>query len=220
MGDERMKTRSIWASMASGAVLAGLAISPAHAVDLILNGGFENGTQTVGSNTLVPVSWTPNTAFQNDPSYGRVVGANPHSGQYSLEIGNFDTASVDAVSQTFTDVVGATYTASYFAFASSPGDANAFLSVSINGTAMSTLADTVNAYPVHAFSFTFTGTGSDTLAISAATNPGDWYIDDVSVVAGATSPAPEPGTWALMVLGLAAIGALVRARRGVATAVA
>ncbi len=72
---------------------------------------------------------------------------------------------------------------------------------------------------------------ADVINIAAATNPGEWFVDDVSVndtaltggqVALLTDApplnggVPEPATWAMMILGLGGAGAMLRRRRGAA----
>lgn len=185
--------------------------SSTQAAELIANGGFENGAYTVALNDRVPVDWTPNTAFANDTHYAAVYTDVPHSGTNYLVIGNNDDQPVDSLSQSFSDVAGATYTASYWAFVGRAGDPNAFLSVSIDGAPLSTLDDTVNSYQLN--TFTFIGTGHDTLAISARTNPNVWHVDDVSVLGAAPGGVPEPTSWALMLVGFGGLGAALRGSR-------
>jgi PEP-CTERM motif len=43
----------------------------------------------------------------------------------------------------------------------------------------------------------------DTVEVRAATNVGEWILDDVSVVGPGV---PEPSTWAMMALGFAGLG--------------
>jgi hypothetical protein len=47
-------------------------------------------------------------------------------------------------------------------------------------------------FPYTLQSFTFVGTGSDTLTIQGNTNPSEWFVDDVSVNAAAV-PGPIAG---------------------------
>jgi hypothetical protein len=64
-----------------GAVLvaAGALAAPAHADQLIVNGGFEGGvySSTLGGNTNaeVPVDWTPNAGFDLNPGFNHVTAA-------------------------------------------------------------------------------------------------------------------------------------------------
>jgi hypothetical protein len=165
------------------------------ASEFVVNGGFEGGTysSTIGGNTngSVPVGWTPNAGFDLEPGFNHVASGNQYAGSYDLSISNYDFQPLAALSQTFTDVSGATYSGSFYAYdGGAGGDGNAFLSVLVNGTPYVTLDDTVNAWTQ--YSFTFTGTGSDTLTIEAQTNPAEWYVDNVSVTGQASAVTPEP----------------------------
>lgn len=199
-----------------GASLMGLA-SPAAAQNFITNGDFEGGYTTVnGSN--VPNGWTPNDAFLNDPAFAGVRDYNAYSGSYSLEIGNYDADPVDMISQTFADVVGGAYTATFYAFKTSGADSNAFLTVSAGGQSFSYTTANPNFGSYQLGTLTFTGSGSDTLNISAATDPGDWFIDNVSVTGPSYTPpiaaaAPEPTSWLMMIVGFGFVGAGMRLKR-------
>ncbi|MEW5687592.1 MAG: PEPxxWA-CTERM sorting domain-containing protein [Pseudomonadota bacterium] len=51
-------------------------------------------------------------------------------------------------------------------------------------------------------------------------NSGNWVMDDLTYSVGDfAAPAPEPATWAMMILGFGAAGAVIRRRRGVAFAI-
>lgn len=57
----------------------------------------------------------------------------------------------------------------------------------------------------------FTATSVSTLiTLQVASDVNDTGLDSVSVDAVAAAPVPEPGSWALMVAGLAAFGAVTR----------
>ena len=108
------------------------------------------------------------------------------------------------LSQTFSDVLGTTYTVSFYGVdGGANGDANAFLRVAV-GAAGVTFNDTVSLFTNG--TFTFVGTGSDTLIISAQTNPNEWFVDNLSVSGAEVGAVPEPSTWAMMLLGFAGIG--------------
>ncbi|THD59530.1 PEPxxWA-CTERM sorting domain-containing protein [Phenylobacterium sp.] len=195
------------------ALTAGLGGS-AQAAELLTNGGFEDGYTAVGPST-VPNGWTPNAAYVGD-GYAQVDTTYPRSGSYDLKIGNYDASPVDMLSQTFTDVVGGLYTVSFYSLASKTNDPNAFLTVSAGGQSF-TFDDVADYGNYELGTFTFTGSGSDTLTIAAATDPGDWYVDDVSVNGAAVTPpaggVPEPACWALMIVGFGMSGGLLRHRR-------
>lgn len=78
-----------------------------------------------------------------------------------------------------------------------------------------TFTDAVTTYTEGSFSFV--GTGSDTLVIAARTDPSEWYADDFSVVGSGqfvNAQAPDMGATAMMLSSaLAAIGFVRRRRR-------
>lgn len=184
----------------------------AEAANLITNGGFEDGYVSDGLSS-VPNGWTPNAAYPQ-AVYNQVESALPaHTGSYYLKIGDYDANPVAMLNQTFSDVVGALYTVSFYGYAGRSGDSNAYLTVSAGGES-ATFLDTINTWTQE--TFTFHGTGSDTLTIAAQTDPGNWFVDDVSVNGPAVaSPGavPEPASWAMMIVGFGMIGAGVRYQR-------
>jgi hypothetical protein len=192
------------ASVRALAVATGLTFGTvsAQAASLILNGGFEDGVYTSGPNTQVPNDWVSNAAFDSQPGFNHVTMGSVHTGNFALEIGNYDDEPLATLTQTFNDVAGETYTVSFWAFDNGANqDSSAFLTVSV-GSQSKTFDDTVATYTEG--TFTFVGTGSDTISIAAKTNPAEWFVDDVSV--GATAAAPEASTWAMMLLGFAGLG--------------
>jgi hypothetical protein len=76
--------------------------------------------------------------------------------------------------------------------------------VSAVGRAGVTVTDTIGE-AFEKFSFSFVGTGHDTLQIAGQTNPSSWFVDDASVT-GAASTVPEAPTWAMMLAGFAGLG--------------
>ena len=191
----------------SGAVIVAAVSSGAQATNLLANGGFEGGvySSTIGgyTNNSVPDGWTSTIGYDYQPGFNHIqTGAYyVQSGSQSLSISNYDyDPYVATLTQTFSDVLGARYTASFWAFdGGANGDTNAYLDVSVGANGV-TLNDTI-AHPFQEFSFKFVGTGSDTLTIAAQTNPSEWYVDTVSV-----SGVPESSTWAMMLLGFAGLG--------------
>jgi hypothetical protein len=193
-------------------VVGGAMVSSApQAAELLSNGGFEGGVQTVTiggyTNFEVPVDWTPNAAFVEFSGFNHVTGSIFHSGANSLSIGDLDTEALATLSQSFNDVAGDTYDVTFWAAYGGGvgGDPNAFLKVSV-GSASSTVLDTIGL-TFEEFSFSFVGTGHDTLAIAAQTNPSEWFVDDASV-SGAAGTVPEASTWAMMLAGFAGLGFL------------
>jgi hypothetical protein len=194
-------------TMASAGMVAGTtkgaqaaaSICDAVAGNLVTNCGFEGGTysSTIGGNTnnSVPNGWTPNAGF--DLSQANNFVSNPllnsgNSGSFALVIGNLDIQPPPAVSQTLTDVAGATYSGSIFVDYGGGGDGDdkAFFDVQINGGNVLALDDTSPARYTE-YTFSFTGTSSDTLTLTGNTNPSSWVVDDV-VVTGPLSAVPAP----------------------------
>jgi hypothetical protein len=198
---------SFFPGLACVALLGLLAPSALRADELILNGGFENGVLTSGANTKVPVDWTPNAAFDLNPS-NSVTTFDPHSGAYDLSIGN-TSGALAALSQTFSDVPGETYYGSFWAYyGGADTDKGGFFALLINGASEKGLNEDDLAW--FEYTFSFIGTGSDTLTIQAqagtiGTDPGEWYVDDVSV-------SPEPSTLLLLGTGLLGFAGAIRSR--------
>jgi PEP-CTERM motif len=199
-----MKTKHVLAA----ALLVAAFVSPkANAANVILNGGFEGGVHTSGANTGVPNNWVSNAAFDNEAAFNHVQSSIVNTPTFALQIGNFDGDPLAQLSQTFNDLAGATYTVMFF-YDYRPTDGNAFLTISAGGQSFTTAGVFTNGFVSSSFTFTGSNTGSDTITISARTNPDDWYVDDVSVNGpAAVGPGvPEPSTWAMMLLGFAGLG--------------
>jgi MYXO-CTERM domain-containing protein len=201
--------------LAVAITLAASSASIANAAQLIQNGGFEDGTVP---GAPLPLHWTANAAFDAEPAFNAVDknSLDAHSGNASLVIGNFDDEPLAILSQSFFDVAGATYSASLFVRAIRKGDPAANFTASIDGVSAVSLPDTINTYTLETFSFT--GTGNDTLTLAGKDNSSDWFVDDVSItgpspLAPPVSTIPEAASWAVMLGGVGAIGALARRRK-------
>ena len=166
------------------------------------NGDFESccsfATSSGGStNHLIPNGWTANDAFIDHSSFNLANNApnNVHMGAWALQIGNNESQLTPQL-KAFSDVAGQMYTVQFYAAyggcVSVPcGDPNAFLTVAV-GASGKTLGPVVgSAYAL--YSFAFTGTGSDTIAISGKTNPSEWFVDDITISGLPVSEVPLPG---------------------------
>jgi len=178
------------------ALLVG-ASAPAHAGDIVVNGGFETGDFS---------GWSV-----NDPSLGTFVtsafgGYVPHSGDYFAALGA--SGLLGTVSQDPNTTAGSTYTLDYF-LASDGFTPNEF-AVAWGGT---TLFDQVNipAQGYVEYTFQVTATGASTnLTFFERDDNGFLSLDDVSANANVV---PEPASLTLFVLGMAGIvGYRVRRR--------
>jgi len=174
---------------------AGFAAGSAQA-QLVANGGFETGDTT---------GWNVQLGF-----FGLAnVTSTSHSGAYALFFGNQDSG-VDNILQSIATTPGSQYQLSFWA-AASGGQAWAY----VDGRQVLSLPSNASSYTLYAVNFTASSTSTQLKFGSAAggyLSGGGYFLDDVTVTA-----VPEPSQWALMGLGLAAMGALVRRQRAAVT---
>lgn len=145
-------------------------------------------------------------------------GLAPHGGNFAALNGDFQ---VGALSQTITGLtVGKSYTLSFdYAYSQQrdfSGATTQSLTASLGGT---NLVTPTYLLPSHGFggwtnySSTITATASTEvlsfLAHASPQEPGMALLTDVSL----TGAVPEPATWAMMIVGLGAIGVVARRRR-------
>jgi hypothetical protein len=111
-----------------------------------------------------------------------------------LSIGNDEGQLVPGLSQVLTDTSGTTYNGSLYIDygGAGTGDALPFFDVQINGSNELALGPSAPGGGFTQYTFSFTGTGSDTLTLTGNTSPSEWFVDDVVVTAGSTSAVPEP----------------------------
>jgi hypothetical protein len=192
--------------------------------NIVANCGFENGvtSSTLGGNTnnSVPVSWTANAGYDSESGYNNVRSFPVNSGTYALSIGNTDSEPIPSLSQTLTDIAGATYSGSLFIDYGGAGEgdttAGVFFDTLIDGTTVQSLNYTAAGVYTQYF-FTFTGTGSDTLTLEGNTSPSEWFVDDIVVTESSGPPpitgtTPEPSSIALLGTGILGIAGVVRKR--------
>jgi hypothetical protein len=174
----------------------------ASADNLLSNGSFQSGQLNDGWN--LSGNDDGNTGVTNvlpdDPPFTSYTGEDA-DGFYAF-LGAIDSDAV--ISQTVSDSSGQAYTVSFWFNADGSGPSD--FSASWDGTTLLSLTDALtNGWTL--YSFNVTGTGSDTLSFAAHNEP--WYdaLDNVAVVATTT---PEPGTLALLGLGLTALIGITR----------
>jgi hypothetical protein len=159
--------------------------------NLVSNCGFETGdfsdwnVLNDDGNTLVEGSSFPD-------------GVN--SGNFFAALGD-EAATPTTVEQTFADTPGSTLTFSFYLY--SDGQANDF-TAEFDGTTLLSLPD-ASAAGYTEYSFTVTGTGSDTISFSVQDAPGFDGLDDVVVVDPPPAATPEPSSIAFLALALSAI---------------
>lgn len=180
--------------LAMSAVAAAVVLAtPASASQLVTNGGFESGDFT---------GWTltGNTAFTG-------VDSTSHSGSDAAFFGQ--VGATGSLSQTLSTVAGQVYTISFW-LQDNGGTPSSF-NASFGGDALTSLSNTP------AFGYTFytysvsASSNSTLLSFTFRQDPSFFHLDDVSVEE--VSSVPEPATWAMMVLGMGAIGVSLRHRK-------
>lgn len=193
---------------AAAALIASL--GSAHAVNLVVDGGFEDVKQAPGT-------WSVYSSINGWSSSGAGIEVRDGVAGNAFEGSNYvelDSNSNSAMAQTIKTVAGSLYTLS-FEYSAREGVAAASnpISVAWNGNLLGTAAlDGIGQHGNvwHLYSFSVLGTGSDVLQF-AATGTSDSVggsLDAVSV-----SAVPEPSTAVLMVGGLAVIGLSLGRRR-------
>jgi len=183
--------------VAASLSLAGaLAAMPAGAVGVV-NGDFETGDFT---------GWTLSGDFSNSGVFSGAPSA--QSGTYGASFGPVETTG--EISQTLATVAGTHYTLDFWLQAELDAlgnpDSNSFVATWGGATVKSLLNSPVFGYTHMTFDVIATG-ASTVLGFTFRNDPSFWDLDNVSV----TAAVPEPETWALFGLGLAALA--VRRRR-------
>lgn len=166
--------------------------------NLLLNGSFQLGTfadwTLVNSNdTFVEGSGTFGYSDEDADGFFAALG----------NVGHDST-----LSQAFSDTSGASYTFSFWYNANNTGSVSDF-SAYFDGTQLLSLGNpTYTAGVWTQYTFTVTGTGSDTISFNSRNDPSWDALDNVSV--SGLAPIPEPPTWTLFLLGAALFAAAAR----------
>ncbi|WP_309643729.1 choice-of-anchor C family PEP-CTERM protein [Phenylobacterium sp.] len=212
-----MKMKSVLAAavLVSGAAFAQTASA---AVELITNGGFEAGAFDPGAFTTVFAGSTDITGWTVGPQSVDYIGSywQASEGSRSVDLSGNQPGSI---SQTITTVSGVKYKVS-FDLAGNPDagpvlKAMAVTSVGVQNFNFDTTGASHGDMNWTPSSFTFVATAASTTLVFASLT-GDAYgpaLDNVSA-----SAVPEPATWAMMIIGFGAVGAMARSRRRMALA--
>lgn len=214
-----MKTGLGKTMAALGIAMASLLAAPAQA-NIIANGSFESGVR----NTATPGVCSDTISGWSVSSLGSCGGIDwinnslwtAQDGNYSIDLNSFNTG---AITQSFATVAGGQYQVSFY-LAGNPGQQNVKnMDVLIDGV------DLITGSPDFSFNnagtsgsnmgwtlntFTFTaGSAMTSLEFrSLMTGAAGPALDNVSVTA-----VPEPGTYAMMLAGLALLGGVQLRRK-------
>jgi PEP-CTERM motif len=212
--------------LTAAAVALALAAPLAAQANLIVNGSFEAQSQAAGTWTVLPGL----TGWQADATSGvelrNGIAGSAHDGLNFIELDthqgtfggkSFDGSTNSSLWQNVSTTAGASYTLTWF-YSPRGGvaaDSND-ISVFWNGSLLTTSTGNGTGQSGHAwqsYSLTVVGTGLDKLSFAAGGKADSLggSLDNVSLVA---APVPEPGTLAMLVAGLAAVGFIARRRRG------
>ena len=216
------------ASIAPIAFAALLLVSSAHAAQPAVVNGSLNGSI---ENNAVPSGWTilagtpdlmdatDNVGLANVQRFGATPNASPDGGTW-VGLGT-DASYTERFGQVINNLtVGQSYTVSWYAgnFGYSAA-ANSYLgqnaiNVLIDGASIGSGTQLAVGSNWYQQSLTFVANASSQqLAFTLATPEKAYMSIDGIAIQTATAPVPEPGSWALMGLGLLAVGVVARRRQ-------
>ncbi len=202
-----------FAKLAILALSLGLASPALAASNIVTNGGFDSGLSgwTVSPNTTEIYAADGNV-------YSSCCGTGALASQTDAfaAFGGGSVANVSTLSQALLTIPGQDYTLSFDLTALGGGSQNFSASLFDGSTLLGSLISTATAgQPFSTYSLNFFATSASTNLVFNVTPFGtgagdsiDPILDNVSV-----SAAPEPATWAMMILGFGLIGSALRRRR-------
>jgi len=167
----------------------------ANADSLVTNGGFETGDFT-GWTITGPFACVGSTVSCEPSGYGLDADPGPHSGLYAAYLGG--SGPDDLLSQTLATTAGQDYTLEFFLAAPSFGGSYTPNSFAIlwDGSNVDTITNLVSSAYIE-YTYSVTGSGSDTLEFDTSNLPAAFVLDDVTV-----NVIPEPCTCGLLLIGL------------------
>ena len=205
-------------------VLCGLLVgAPAVRANLLANGSFESGsfvnqgndTMSLAAGSAVISGWTVITDTTAWIGPTNPFGLSASDGSYFLDLTNYQTGAPFAgLTQVITTPPGATYSLSFDLGGSTFwGRPDSIMASAAGASATFTtpLTGTNNDWYDESMQFLATST-STTIRLQGIAGSQYIGLDNASVEFVSAAPVPEPGTWALMVAGLASLGAVVRRR--------
>jgi choice-of-anchor C domain-containing protein len=200
-------------------LVAALALPSTAQAAAFINGDFESGPNVgssfmaIGATSTLIKGWTVVSGSVDYKGGYWQAG----SGGHSVDLNGFSTG---ALSQTFDTVAGLSYIVE-FLLAGNPdgGPTLKTLNVGATGNALasydfSTVGNSRTSMGWEGRSYAFTAIGNSTTLTFTSTTGGNLFgpvIDAVTLSVAA--PVPEPAIWAMMVVGIAAVGVTMRRSR-------
>ena len=193
-----------------------LPFTVAHA-NLLTNGSFEAGafvnqgsaTMSLGAGSTVISGWTVVTDTVAWIGVGNPFGLSANDGSFFLDLTNYQAGAPFAgLSQVIETTPGAVYSLSFDLGSSTFWGRPSAITASAAGTSAtftSLLTGTNNDWQHVSMDFAATSS-STTILLQGVTGFNYIGLDNASVDLVSTPAIPEPGAWALLLAGIAALG--------------